>query len=139
NIDTIDAAVCYLRAIRFDSPWSPVLLWHLMQAKAFFPRLKDRVDANDPRGEFIWAGLVAFGFDNQLTPAQALKLLERAAEQNFPWALAELGMCYYSGTWVTPDHDKAIDLMRRAVEAGSREANTRLCMIEMMTNKKSSS
>ncbi len=134
DTDSIEAAVHYLHAIRFDSYWSSVLLSQLIRAPGFFHRLKERVDRNDPAAEFVWAGLIAFGFDNQLVESQALELLKHAADQRFTEAVVELGICYYTGKWVKENREQGIQLFRKAEQMGSREANIRLCMIELMNN-----
>ena len=130
--DLIQASVYYLRAIRFDAPWAPVLLWKMTQDPEYFPLMKKHVDEHDPTAAFVWAGLTAFGFDHQLTDSQALELLHLAAASNLPDALVELGMCHYAGFWVLRDPKQALALMRHAEELGSREAAVRICMIELM-------
>ena len=130
--DLIQASVYYLRAIRFDSPWAPMLLWKMTQDPGYFHELKRHVDGHDPIAGFVWAGLTAFGFDHQLTDAQALDLLEFAASKNLPDAMVELGMCHYAGFWVSRDPKQALALMQDAEELGSREAAVRICMIELM-------
>ena len=133
--DFVQASVYYLRAIRFDSPWSPVLLWRMTQREGYFQALKKRVDERDPLAVFVWVGLVAFGFDHQLTEGQALKFLQYAAEENIPDALVELAICHYSGYWVSVDREKAVTLLKRARALGSREAAVRLCMLEIKDGK----
>src|ERR1041385_6854150 len=91
--DLLQATFYYLRAVRLESPWAPRLLWKLIKRKEYFIHLKTRIDENDPIAQFAWAGLIAFGFDNQLTETQSLELLRRAATQNFSPALVELGLC----------------------------------------------
>jgi TPR repeat protein len=129
--DLIQAAVYYLRAVRFDSPWSPLLLWNMVQNKEYFRTLKERVDGGDPAAELVWAGLIEFGYDNQLTEAQSLALLEDAARRGYREAIVQLGVCYYAGHWVHKDREKALALLHRAEQLGSREAQIRVCMIEL--------
>ena len=125
------ASVYYLRAIRNNSPWAPMLLWKLIQKDNYFGRLKAGVSNNDPAAKFVWADLVAFGFDRQLTEAQVLHLLEAAAGQQLNEAVVELGLFYYSGKWVPQDREKGKLLLKRAADAGNREAQVRLWMIEL--------
>jgi uncharacterized protein len=129
--DLIKAAVYYIRAIRFDSPWSPMLLWSMIHREDYFRLLKQGVDAGDPASEFVWAMLIEFGFDNRLTEAQVIALLEDAARQNFPEAIVQLGVNSYSGHWVKKDKEKAIVLLKRAEQLGSQEATVQLYMIKL--------
>jgi TPR repeat protein len=132
DVDSNRAAVYFLRAVRLDSYWSSVLLWQLVHTPNFFHALKKHIDQKDPAAEFVWAGLIAFGYDNQLTESQALAFLQHAQEQHYTEATVELGLCYYAGKWVKEDRDRGIALLRSAAEAGSREANIRLAMIALM-------
>ncbi len=50
----------------------------------------------------------------------------RAAEQNFPEGLLNLGFCYEHGIGVTKDTEKAISLYRAALKLGSQTAKYRL-------------
>ena len=43
-------------------------------------------------------------------------------------------MCYYAGTWVAQDRDRAMQLLHRADRLGNREATVRLAMIELQGN-----
>jgi TPR repeat protein len=135
--DEVAATVYYLRAMRFDSPWASTLLWKMIQRPDYFRILKNSADKNSPSAQFGWAELIASGLDHQLTQAQALELLQRAASRNYPPAVVELGMCYYTGTWVEQNRDKAIGILRTAVRLGSREARVRLSMIELQDHKHS--
>ena len=135
--DEVQATVYYLRAMRFDSPWAPALLWKLIRHNDFFRRLKEEADRNDPSAQFAWAELIASDFDHQLTQSQALELLQSAASRDYPPAVVELGMGYYTGTWVQQNRDKAIKLLRSADRVGFREAGIRLSMIEVQEHKNS--
>ena len=132
--DIVGAAAHYLRAIRLGSPRAPVLLWVLIHDKKFFDELKARVNSDDPDAEFVWAGLVAIGFDNQLTEQQALKLLEQSAGHNNLEALVELGMCTLKGIWVKKDRQEALSFFEHAAELGNTEAKLRLMMLKSFTD-----
>ena len=67
--DAVLAAANYLRAMKLDSPRAPRLLWEMIQEKKFFTQLKSRVDKEDPVAQYVWAELIAIGFDHQLTEA----------------------------------------------------------------------
>ena len=135
--DAVQAAVYYLRAMRFDSPWAPALLWKMIQRNDFFRRLKEEADRNEPAAQYAWAELIASDFDHQLTQPQALEFLQSAAARDYPPAVVELGMSYYTGTWLKQDRDKAIELLEKADRMGFREARIRLSMIEVQEHKNS--
>jgi len=126
--DVVLAAYYYLRAIRLDSPRAARMLVDLLQQKDFFLVLKARIGAGQPEALLVWSGLIALGFDHQLTDAQALQMLERAVAQNFPQGMVELGLCYNSGRWVKQNLKKAEELWRRAAKLGSREGELRLAI-----------
>ncbi len=134
--DVVRAAYYYVRAIRLDSPRAARLLADLLQQKDFFLILKSRVGAGQPEALVVWSGLIALGFDHQLTDTQALQMLERAVTQNFPQGMVELGLCYNSGRWVKQNPKKAEDLWRRAARSGNREAELRLAINAVRGNKK---
>ncbi len=134
--DVVRAAYYYVRAIRLDSPRAARLLADLLQQKDFFLILKSRVGAGQPEALVVWSGLIALGFDHQLTDTQALQMLERAVAQNFPQGMVELGLCYNSGRWVKQNPKKAEDLWRRAARSGNREAELRLAINAVRGTKK---
>jgi TPR repeat protein len=133
--DVVLASLYYLRAMRLDGPWAPALLWKMIQQKDYFRKLKAGADRNDPAAQFSWAELFASDLDHQLTQAEALDLLQRAARKDFPPAVVELGMHYYGGSWVKQDREKGVELLRRASQLKSREAKVRLAMIELQGRK----
>jgi len=136
--DTLEASVYYLRAIRCDSRWSPVLLWRLVNAPGYFDLLKKIITRGEPaqagkaaakeRAGYVWASLVAKGFDGQLTDPQALGYLRSAAAAEIPDAMVELALCYYAGYSVAADPATGDSLLERAAALGSREAEVRLAM-----------
>ncbi|TLY29739.1 MAG: sel1 repeat family protein [Ignavibacteria bacterium] len=135
--DAVEAAVYYLRAMRFDSPWASALLWKMIRREDFFRRLKEEADRNEPSAQFAWAELIASDFDHQLTQTQALGLLQSAAAHGYPPAVVELGMSYYTGTWLKQNRERAIGLLQKADGMGFREAGIRLAMIDVQEQKKS--
>lgn len=126
--DPVLAAKQYIRAVRFDSPRAGRLLVALLQEKEFFAQLRARVTRNDPDALYVWPTLVALGFDRQLTDAQALQMLERAAAQQHFQAMIELGLCYYAGRWTNKNDRRAEEYWRQASRLGSHEAEIRLAM-----------
>jgi TPR repeat protein len=131
KMNLIQASVYYLRAMRFDSPWSPMLLWSIVRKEDYFRQLNDRVDSGDPAAKFVWSGLIDIGFDHQLTETQALKLLENASQQGYREAIVQLAVCYYTGHWVKQDREKAIELLLHAEQLGSRDAKVRVYAIRL--------
>jgi hypothetical protein len=134
--DAVQATVQYLRAIRLESPRAAELLWKLVHENGYFERLKSRIDENDPDAQFAWAGLIAVQFDYQLTPQQALELLEHAASHNNIDALIELGTCYAQGRWVTHNRQKAIAYWQEAARLGSKEAQMRIMLANLTTKER---
>ncbi|MBX2991420.1 MAG: sel1 repeat family protein [Bacteroidetes bacterium] len=129
--DIIRAAFFYIRAIRLDSPRSSRLLFDLIQRREFFDLLRQRVNRNDAEALYVWACLIALGYDRQLTEAQAFQMLERAVAQNHSQAMIELGLCYYSGRWTSRDESKADEMWRRAARLGNAEATVRRAVMNI--------
>ena len=116
----------YIRAARLDSPTASILLYKMRKAGKFFPLIKKESDADDPVALFDWYGLEILGFDNQITLADAVKLIERAAKKDFVPALIEYGLYFYSGSTPKPEITKAFSLWSRAEKFGSVEARIRM-------------
>ena len=98
----------------------------LVQSDGFFDLLKDEVDSENPDAMYVWAGLTALGLDYQLTDEQALELLEKGVKQKHIYSIIETGLCYYSGTLVEQNKDKAIKYWQEAEVLGSSEAKVRI-------------
>lgn len=129
--DTLAAATYYVRAIRSDSRRAPRLLYALLQEKNFFPLLRAKVNEGNAAAHYVWSCLIALGFDRQLTDAQALQMLERAAAAYHPQALVELGLCYYTGRWVKKHEGRAKREWQKAIAIGSAEARVRLAVAKI--------
>lgn len=129
--DPVKAAVYYVRAMRLESRWAPVLLWDMARKDKFFRILRERVDNGDPEAEFVWAGLVEGGFDGQITDKQALAFLMDAAGKGFTEAMVQLGLCYSTGRWVRQDFKKAESEFTKAVHLGNLEAKIRWYTVEL--------
>jgi TPR repeat protein len=123
------AAENYLRAVRYDSPRAPRLLWDLLQKKDFFRILKVEADKKNPDAEFVWAELQILHFDNQITEKDALRFLEEAASKNHIPSIIELGLCYYSGTYILQNKEKALSIWQGAKQLGSKEAEVRIAVV----------
>lgn len=122
----IKAAMNYIHAFRLGSRKAVEYMMKLVQSNGFFDLLKEEVDNENPDAMYVWAGLTALGLDYQLTNEQALELLEKGVEQKHIYSMIETGLCYYSGTLVEQDKDKAIEYWKAAEVLGSNEAEVRI-------------
>ncbi len=129
--DLIQASVYYIRAVRFDSPRAPVLLWKMLKDKNYFVHLKKQIDENDPRAMFVWYGLFSIGIDAQLTETDAVNLLKKSASLNYLPAMNELGLDLYTGKYLKQDRDKAIEVWEFAKNLGSSEASIRISIAKI--------
>jgi hypothetical protein len=126
--DRIEAALWYLRATRNESRWAPFLLWRLSTGQPLYDDLAAAIGRGDLRASFVWAGLLARGFDARLTEGQALEHLRRAADGGMVDAILELASWYESGSLVARDQRAADSLLSLAARSGSREAEIRMIM-----------
>ncbi len=129
--DIIKAAVYYIRAIKMDSPRSPVLLWKMAKKDNFYEVLKSRTDNKDPAAMFVWYGLYTLGYNVQIVESDALKLLKNSAAQNFIPSLNELGLDYYTGKFVKKSQPNAISVWKAAENLGSSEAKLRIAIAKI--------
>ncbi len=136
--DLIRASDYYIRAMKLDSPRSPFFLWKMIKEPNYFDELKRRVDNNDPRAMFVWYGLVTSGLDEQITEADAVKLLEKSASMNYLPAMNEIGLDLYTGKYLKQDRNKAIEVWQLAKNMGSKEAAVRIDVAEIYGFVKSS-
>ena len=126
--DSVAAAAYYVRAIRLDGPKAPPLLFKLFEQKSFQAQLKTSSVRGDPVADFVWAASAALGFDNVITPSQAVQMLKKSVDQGYVPALIEMGLWYYGGKWVDQDKERAMVLLREAARKGSRDAEVRLAV-----------
>ena len=140
--DLVTAAMYYIRASRMSSPRAPRLLGRLMEQPGFFEELKSRTARHDADAEVAWAALSALKIDylmtqkeGFITEKQALEFLNKAAAVNHIQGLLELGLCYYSGRWVTEDRREALALWTRAANLGSHEAKTRMAALAVRSER----
>ncbi len=132
--DLVKASARYIHAYRLGSRKAAEYLMNLVQSPDYFTMLKKHVDNEDPDAMYVWAGLIALGLDYQLTDEQALDLLEKGVEQNHIYSIIETGLCYYSGTLVDKDKDKAIEYWEKAVGLGSVEAKVRIAFANIQSD-----
>ena len=74
-------------------------------------------DCQHQFGNMYWHGL-----DVQVDYQQARLWLEKAAAQDYPAAVGQLGTMYSDGEGVTPSWRRARELYQRAIELGSSQA-----------------
>jgi uncharacterized protein len=122
------AAVNYLRAYRLGSNKSGELLFRMLQAKELFNILKGKINSGDSDAMYAWAGISALGFDNQISPQQALDFLKKASEKKHIPSIIELGILSSTGTMVEKNREKALFFWQAAKELGSKEAEVRIAM-----------
>ena len=130
--DLITAGVYYLRALHLDSFRAPALLWKLMTNEEFARLMEARSARNERDAMYVWSGLTSIGYIKLLNETQAFALLERAAEAGHLPSMVELGLCYFTGRWVPQDIDRAIEWWKHASALGSREADIRLAMANVL-------
>jgi len=135
--DLTEAAVYYIRAIKLDSPRSPVLLWQMIRDRKYFVQLKKQIEQNDPRAMFIWYGLFSAGLDNQIAEQDAVNLLKKSASLNYIPAINELGLNLYTGKFLKQDREKAVEVWQHAKNMGSREAELRILVAQIFGYAKS--
>ncbi len=131
--DNVKAALEYLSAIRVDSPKGPELLWNLTRNSDVLSQLEPRSKRGDLDARFVWAGLIAMRFDNRLTEEQSVQFLTSGAERNHIESLLELGVRYSSGRTVPQDREKGLSLWKRAADLGSKEAQARLALSDVLS------
>src|SRR5690606_21242872 len=122
----IKASAYYLRAMRLDSPKAPWLLWKISTDKNFLDNLKKSVSEKDPEAMFVWYGLYAYGFNNQIVEKDAINLLKQSAEKKYLPAINELRLAYNNGKILEKNNKKAIELWEEAKSLGSLEAKDRI-------------
>ncbi len=126
NKDIILAAEYYIRAIRLDSPRSPLLLWNLIQTDDFYSLLKSSTDRDNAVAQFVWYGLHILSYDNRITEFDALNFLEKSANKNHIPSIIELGLNHYTGKYVNESKINGISIWQIGERLGSVEASVRI-------------
>jgi hypothetical protein len=139
--DLVRAAVHYQRANRLDSPRAPALLAELAHRDDFIRDLTERTLTGDPDARYVWASLVAIGFDERIGISQAQKMLEVNIATIPPHgnSLLELGMWYATGRHVKQDPAMAMALWRRADSAGLVEGRLRTLLALLALDRETAS
>ncbi|MEJ2614965.1 MAG: tetratricopeptide repeat protein [Ignavibacteriaceae bacterium] len=122
----ITALSYYLRALRLDSPRSPWLIYNLIKEKNISGELNRLIKQKDPEAMFVWYGLFAFGFNNQIVQEDAIRLLQQAAQRKYLPALNELGLAFNNGNFIKVNHQKAFAIWKESENMGNMEAKIRL-------------
>jgi hypothetical protein len=135
NKNLTKAVQSYIKAYRLGSMKAVEHILKNIREENFFGELKKETEAHNPDAMYVWAGLIAMGFDYQLTNEQALDLLENAVKLNHIYSLIEKGLCYYTGTLVEKDKNKAYEYWQRASKLGSSEAAIRLAFSSLVDDK----
>lgn len=134
----ISAASNYLRAYRLGSFKAGENLFRLLQDEKFSNLLKERIKAGDSESMYVWAGMAALGYNNQITEKQALDFLRTAVAKKHIPSMIELGLLYSSGSLVEKNREKAVEYWKMAMEMGSKEAEIRIAFLTVSENPNSS-
>ncbi|MBN1301780.1 MAG: sel1 repeat family protein [Melioribacteraceae bacterium] len=129
------AVESFIKAYRLGSIKALQNILKIAKTEEFYNQLQREVNSNIPAAMYVWAGLTALGIDYQLTNEQALELLEKAAEQNHINAIIEKGLCYYNGTLVEKNRDRALEYWQKASALGSSEARIRIAFMILLDNR----
>lgn len=124
--NVISAINFYVRGAELDSRKSFILLWQLINKKGVLEYLKSASDFGNSEASAAWYGLYKLKLDRRFTEADAINLLDKAAQQNNSSALVEEGLNYISGSFVKQDVIKGLLYWKKASELGDIEAKIRL-------------
>jgi TPR repeat protein len=126
DINLIDAAVYYYRALRNDSPTGTQLLWQLSRDEYFLQLVQAQSENGNSLAKFLWYGLSTTGYDRRITINDALNLLEESANSYYLPAMLESGLNYYTGRYGRKNLETALNLWKTAARLGSKDAEIRL-------------
>jgi hypothetical protein len=129
--DIIKSASNYLKAYRLGSFKAGENLFRLMQNGTLPNTLKENIKEGNAEAMFVWAGIAAMGFGNQLTEKQALDFLKSAVDKKHIPSMIELGLLYSSGILVEKNRDRAIEYWVMAKKLGSKEAEVRIAFAQL--------
>lgn len=139
--DVVQAAACYLRALRLDAPAAGLLLMDLLSDSAAVTLLRTRIAEDDPAALFVVGTLAGLRLLHprdhagiRVTEEQAFGMLAQAAGRGYVPAIIEQGLWYYAGRAVAEDRERALRLWRDAADRGSVEAGVRRAAAELETD-----
>ena len=133
--DDIKATVYYLRAARLNFPIAINLLYQLSKNKKLISKIRKAAKKQEAMPMFIWYGLYALGFQRDIAPKDAFRLLNQSANKKYIPALVELGLSYYTGYLIKKDKDRAKKVWESAAKLGSDEALTRIAATNILEKK----
>lgn len=122
----IEAAVCYYRALRNDSPLGTNLLWQLSRDTNLLQLVQSESEAGNNIAKFVWYGLTSINFDNRIVIGDALNLLEESSNAFYLPAMVESGLNYYANRFGRYNIETGINIWKKAALLGSKEAEIRL-------------
>lgn len=130
------AAEYYLRAIRYESFRAPFLLYQLTKKSGFNSLLQKEVQAHNADAMFVWYGLSRFGYNNELIMSEAIRMLQKAANQRHIASLIELGLNYFTKDHISKNELNAFQLWKQAEQLGSAEATIRLVLSDVFNDER---
>ncbi|MCE1187995.1 MAG: sel1 repeat family protein [Ignavibacteria bacterium] len=129
----IKALMYYLRALRLESSLAGISISRLIDHKNVLSEMYALAEKKDPDALFSFAMLNALGYNTLLSEDKLVKFLDEAAQKGHLPSLLELGQCYFTGTPIKADREKAYSYWLRAGKAGSAEGLLRLSIARLLT------
>ena len=126
--NVVKALLNYLIAVRNGSGRAGLLIYELLQDENTMKVIESKANSGDSDAKYVWAGLIAFGYDYSILLDDALNLLEEAAGKGHIPSLIELGVLYYKGEVVPQDRALAYEYWEKADSLGSLEAGVRIAI-----------
>lgn len=132
--DLIKAAAFYVRAIRLNSPFAPLLFYNILQIEDFYTSLKREAFAGNTDASYVYASLSLLDVYYDVNLDNALSMLKKNADKGHIPSLLTLGASYFSGNYFALDRSEALDYLSTAADMGCGEAKVRIVM-DMVYNK----
>ena len=79
-------------------------------------------DKELPEWQYVWGKLYQAGLGIEENAEEAVRLFEKAANQEYDGGVYELAYCYLTGYGVPKDHKRGFELLEKSVKLGSPEA-----------------
>jgi TPR repeat protein len=128
----VDAAICYYRALRNDSPTGTYLLWQLSQKSGFAELVQKESENGNNIAKYLWYGLTSVEFDRRITISDALNLLDQSVNAYYLPAMVESGLNYYSNRYGRNNAETGLKLWQKASQLGNSEAEIRLTAARLL-------